>query len=301
MSDQRHILRGGIEEVILYTDAGDVHSVGSRVRGESELPTEDVEYYVTGTGVRRPRRRQWTWEPVLVDEADLQVLRVWQEAGKKIGVIGLGPQVLLWRELVPVLLEDAGGARGQFGGKRLVLHTRLFEAEVARSADLLAGVDGTEDAEAGTTAWRAALPLVRRLVLLEAQKAGDVTVRLYDAAGEVLTDMTTVAETRQGIYVELLDGTHGIEVETNGTGDASARPRLTLDRDSFALTLAAIPGGTQELRTFGRGSFEAAGTGTLSAFGASYDVYDYYDLLPTLIGAQRIEKTPDTVIITHDA
>ena len=256
MSDQRHILRGGLSELVFYTGAGDVHSVGARVRGSrgDVKPAEDVEYFEGADGQDYVERREWKWAPGLVDQADIDVVKRWKRKGKQIGVIGLGPQALLWRELVPILLEDASGKRGELGGQRLRMRTRLVEADVVRSPDLLAGAD------LSSGGGQVALPVPGMLLRIEAPTEGaSVTAeaRAYD--GNVLESATAAPVG----FLELPEGTFYVY--------ASGPARAEADRDAFALVLVEETGTSVRLRAYGTDTaWQEQPIGDLSFKGTNY-------------------------------
>jgi len=289
----RDPLAGGFEELVFFTGVGDTLRTSTVAGGA--VPTEDVSHVTLGDGTRAVKSRKWRFDPQLASAEVIERLRRWQEAGKRIGVIGVGATPLLWRELVPVHLETPGADRGELSGKTLRMETRLLEARVERSADLLAGVEG-EVTSSGATAWRAALPLPGELVRVEAREAGDVTVRFYDDSGtQVGTDTATLA-VDEPLYVDVPAQTQEIEAETSG-----ARPRALLDADTFALTLEKNGDGTRTLTTFGRGLFERAGQIDVEVGGTVYTLGRTYDLTPRALGDQRISRPDDeTLRVTHD-
>jgi len=167
--------------------------------------------------------------------------------------------------------------------------------EHGEHVDLLGGVQGTGESP---TTWRATLPYPGRLVRLEAQEAGDVTVRLYDASGAQLApDLTATPDAGEGVYVELVQGVHELEVETGG-----ARPRGYLDADTFALTLDDQSDGSYTVRALGRGSFARVETITRTTREGTTRTLGYrYRVEPEALGRQRIGRADggDT-LITHD-
>jgi hypothetical protein len=121
--------------------------------------------------------------------------------------------------------------------------------EHGEHVDLLGGVQGTGESP---TMWRTSLPYPGRLVRLEAQEAGTVTARLYDASGAQLgSDLTAALDAGEGVYVELADGVQDLEVETGG-----ARPIARLDEDSLAVVERAQAAGSITLEALGRGVWE---------------------------------------------
>ena len=170
--------------------------------------------------------------------------------------------------------------------------------DFSEDTDLLGGVQGEEDAQAGTTTWRAALPYAGRLVRVEAAEAGGVTVRFYDAQGaRVGTDHRATLAIGEPLYVDVPARTQKLEAEASG-----ARPRVFLDANTFALTLAGDAYGRHTLSAFGRGLFEQ--TGQIDVEEGDETVYTLgrtYDLTPRALGDQRISRPEDeTLRVTHD-
>jgi hypothetical protein len=155
--------------------------------------------------------------------------------------------------------------------------------EHGEHVDLLGGVQGTGEPP---TTWRATLPYPGRLVRLEAQEAGDVTVRLYDASGTQLgSTMTMTAEAGEAIYVDLLEDVHELEVETSGE-----RPVATLDADTYALTLEGETASTYTFETHGKGHFETVSYEYTTVMGRTVTLTDYV-FRPAALGAGRVVET----------
>jgi hypothetical protein len=217
---------GGFRELVFYTPAGDVHSVKARISGGSggagAHPVREVmEYFQGGDGTKAELRAKWSYEPTLVSEADLRVLRSWRADGKRIGVICLGDTPASWREPVPVLLTDDGGGRGAFAGQKVVMETRRLEADVQRGPDFFAGVDLSGGAEV-------ALPVAGMLLRIEAATGGatiDVEARAYD--GSVLQSATAAPV----VFMELPEGTFYLYV--------SGASRASLESPAYSLAAAA--------------------------------------------------------------
>lgn len=233
-----NIRPGGFREIVFYTPAGDVHSVKARISGGSggagAHPVREVmEYFQGGDGTKAELRAKWNYEPQLISEADLRVLRSWRAAGKRIGVICLGDTPASWREPVPIMLTDDGGGRGAFAGQKVVMETRRLEADVQRGPDFFAGVDLSGGAEV-------ALPVPGMLLRIEAASANaSVTAEARRYDGTVLATETAAPTT----FLELPPGTFYVYL--------SGPARTEADRDGFALVLVEETSSGVQLRAYG--------------------------------------------------
>ena len=116
--------------------------------------------------------------------------------------------------------------------------------EHGEHVDMLGGVQGTGKSP---TTWRTSLPYAGRLLRVEAQVAGDVRVRLYDASGAQLRpDLVATLDAGEGMYVELVEGVHELGVTTSG-----ARPKAYLDQDAIAIMLVEETSSGVRLRAYG--------------------------------------------------
>jgi hypothetical protein len=129
---------------------------------------------------------------------------------------------------------------------------------------MLGGVQGTGESP---TTWRTSLPYAGRLLRVEAQEAGDVTARLYDASGAQLRPaLVDTLDAGEGMYVELVEGVHELGVTTSG-----ARPRAYLDQDAIAVMLVEETSSSVRLRVYGTdAAFERQPIDDLTFKGTTY-------------------------------
>jgi hypothetical protein len=275
-ADPTTFRRGGFWENVFYTPAGDVHSVKARISGADGAgahPVREVmEYFQGGDGTKAELRAKWSYEPTLVSEADLRVLRSWRAAGKRIGVICLGDTPASWREPVPVLLTDDGGGRGAFAGQKVVMETRRLEADVQRGPDFFAGVDLSGGAEV-------VLPVPGMLLRIEAPSANaSVTAEARRYDGTVLATETAAPNT----FLELSPGTFYVYL--------SGPARTEADRDGFALVLRSGGSGSTTLEALGRGVWDETTYEHTTVMGNTVTLTKAV-LKPDMLGAQRIRKS----------